>query len=35
MSAAYWADKKLWAGKGKSKKTPPKNQKHVKGIRRA
>ena len=35
MSAAYWADKKLWAGKGKSKKAPPKSQKHTKGIRRA
>lgn len=31
MSAAYWADKKLWAGKGKSTKAPPKGQKHVKG----
>ena len=35
MSAAYWADKKLWAGEGKSKKAPPKSQKHTKGIRRA
>ena len=35
MSAAYWADKKLWAGKSGSKKAPPKSQKHTKGIRRA
>ena len=35
MSAAYWANKKLWAGEGKSKKAPPKTQKHTKGIRRA
>ena len=35
MSAAYWADKKLWAGKSGSKKAPPKTQKHTKGIRRA
>ncbi len=31
MSAAYWADKELWAGPGKSAKQPPKSQKHVKG----
>ncbi len=34
MSAAYWANKVFWAGKGGSKKMPPKSQKHVKGIRR-
>jgi len=27
MSAAYWADKFFWAGKGGSKKSPPKSQK--------
>lgn len=32
MSAAYWADKKLWAGPSGSKKSPPKTQKHKKGI---
>jgi len=26
-SAAYWADKVFWAGKGGSKKSPPKSQK--------
>ena len=31
MSAAYWADKELWAGSGGSVKQPPKSQKHVKG----
>lgn len=31
MSAAYWADKELWGGPGKSTKQPPKSQKHVKG----
>ena len=31
MSAAYWANKKLWAGPGGSKKSPPKSQKHRKG----
>ncbi len=25
LSAAYWADKYLWGGPGKSKKLPPKN----------
>ena len=30
MSAAYWADKKLWAGAGGSKKAPPKTQTHKK-----
>ncbi len=33
-SPAYWANKVFWAGKGGSKKMPPKSQKHVKGIRR-
>jgi len=33
-SAAWWANKVFWAGKGGSKKRPPKSQKHVKGIRR-
>ena len=33
-SAAYWANKFFWAGKGGSTKRPPKSQKHVKGIRR-
>jgi len=32
MSAAYWADKALWAGPGGSKKMPPKSQKVKKGI---
>lgn len=32
MSAAYWADKELWAGPGGSKKMPPKSQKVKKGI---
>lgn len=32
MSAAYWADKELWAGPGGSKKSPPKSQKVKKGI---
>jgi hypothetical protein len=31
-SAAYWADKLFWAGKGGSKKSPPKSQKHKKGV---
>src|SRR5210317_399671 len=31
-SAAYWADKVLWAGPGVSKKSPPKSQKHKKGM---
>ena len=30
-SAAYWANKCLWAGPAGSKKSPPKSQKHVKG----
>ena len=33
-SAAFWANKVFWAGKGGSTKRPPKSQKHVKGIRR-
>jgi hypothetical protein len=32
MSAAYWADKELWAGPGGSKKSPPKSQKVKKGL---
>ena len=32
MSAAYWADKELWAGPGGSKKSPPKSQKVKKGV---
>lgn len=31
-SAAYWADKFFWAGKGGLKKNPPKSQKHKKGM---
>lgn len=31
MSAAYWADKVLWAGPSGDKKAPPKSQKVVKG----
>lgn len=31
LSAAYWADKELWAGSGGSTKQPPKSQKHTKG----
>ena len=34
MSAAYWADKFLWAGPGGSKKNPPKSQKRVLGRKR-
>ena len=30
-SAAYWANKCLWAGPSGSKKSPPKGQKHRKG----
>ena len=33
-SAAFWANKVFWAGKGGSTKSPPRSQKHVKGIRR-
>ena len=32
-SAAYWANKCLWSGRGGSKKSPPKSQKYVKGAR--
>ena len=31
-SAAYWADKCLWAGPSGRKKMPPKSQKHKKGV---
>ena len=31
-SAAYWADKFFWAGPSGSKKSPPKSQKHKKGV---
>ena len=31
-SAAYWADKVFWAGKGKSTKRPPKSQKQTFGL---
>jgi len=31
-SAAYWANKVLWAGPGGSKKSPPKSQKIKKGM---
>ena len=34
MSAAFWANKELWGGPGKPKKSPPKSQKHVKGLKR-
>jgi hypothetical protein len=33
MSAAYWADKELWAGPGGSTKSPPKSQTHKKGVK--
>jgi hypothetical protein len=33
-SAAYWADKFFWAGSKGSKKSPPKGQKLVRGIKR-
>ncbi len=32
MSAAYWADRLLWAGKQGSKKNPPKSQEYVRGY---
>ena len=35
MSAAYWADKVLWAGPGGSKKAPPKSQSHKKGVKKS
>jgi hypothetical protein len=31
-SAAYWANKMFWSGPGGSKKSPPKSQKHKKGV---
>jgi len=31
-SAAYWANKMFWSGPGCSKKSPPKSQKHKKGV---
>ena len=31
-SAAFWANKELWAGSSGSKKMPPKGQKHKKGL---
>jgi len=34
MSAAYWADKVYWAGPKGSKKSPPKSQKHTRGLNR-
>tara|TARA_Y100001938_G_scaffold73432_1_gene101761 strand:+ start:198 stop:530 length:333 start_codon:yes stop_codon:yes gene_type:complete len=34
MFPAYWADKFLWAGKGGSKKNPPKSQKRVLGRKK-
>ena len=33
-SAAYWGDKFFWAGSKGSKKSPPKGQKLVRGIKR-
>ncbi len=33
-SAAYWANKLFWAGKGGSKKMPPKSQKYTRGLKR-
>ena len=33
-SPAYWANKFLWAGKGGSKKMPPKSQKFTRGLKR-
>lgn len=34
-SAAYWANKVLWAGPSGAKKAPPASQKNVKGARRS
>ena len=31
-SAAYWANKMFWSGPGGSTKSPPKSQKHKKGV---
>ena len=33
-SAAYWANKVFWAGKGGSTKRPPKSQKYTRGLKR-
>ena len=33
-SPAYWANRFLWAGKGKRKKMPPKSQKFTRGLKR-
>lgn len=33
-SAAYWANKVFWAGKGGSKKRPPRSQKRTFGTKR-
>ena len=33
-SAAFWANKVFWAGPSGSKKSPPKSQKHTKGLKR-
>ena len=33
-SAAFWANKVFWSGPGVSKKSPPKSQKHTKGLKR-
>lgn len=33
-SAAYWANRFLWSGKGGSTKRPPKSQKRVFGLKR-
>ena len=33
-SGAYWANKLFWAGPSGSKKSPPKSQKLVRGIKR-
>ena len=34
-SAAYWANRFLWSGKGGSTKRPPKSQKRVLGLKNA
>ena len=33
-SAAFWANKVFWSGPGGSRKSPPKSQKHTKGLKR-
>ena len=33
-SAAFWANKVFWSGPSGSKKSPPKSQKHTKGLKR-